>query len=162
MKIALASDHAGYAQIKQLQSYLESLGHLCSYFGPAKLNPDDDYPDFIMPAAKAVADGVCEYGVIIGGDGEGEAMAANRLAGVRCAVYYGPAVAKSAVDIEGDVSRDPLEVIKLTRQHNNANVLSLGARFLSQADMRQAVKLWLDTPFSGAERHKRRIAKLDN
>jgi len=162
MKIALASDHAGYAQIKELQSYLETHGHLCHYFGPAKLNPDDDYPDFIIPAAKAVADGVCQAGIVIGGDGEGEAMAANRLKGVRCALFYGSAVAKVAVDIEGDVSHDPLEVIKLTRQHNDANMLSLGGRFLSQKDMRQAVKLWLDTPFSGAERHKRRIAKLDS
>ena len=161
MKIALASDHAGYEQLKDLQEYLISQGHECQYLGPKKLDPQDDYPDFIIPAARAVASGEAEAGILIGGDGEGEAMAANRIRGVRCAVFYGPAVAKTPVDIEGDVSNDPFEVIKLTRQHNNANMLSLGARFLTQKDVQHAVKLWLDTPFSNVDRHVRRISKLD-
>jgi len=161
MIIALASDHAGYAQLKDLQVFLERAGHTCLYFGPHRFNPTDDYPDYIFPAAQSVASGKSQAGIIIGGDGEGEAMAANRLKGVRCAVFYGPAVAKAPVDAEGDISHDPFEVIKLTRLHNNANMLSLGARFLTLKDMQNAVKLWLDTDFSKAERHQRRIEKLD-
>lgn len=161
MKIALATDHAGYEQLKELQAYLESLGHTCTNFGPAKLDPDDDYPDFIFPAAKAVSGGECEAGIILGRSGQGEAMAANRVCGVRCAVFYGPAVAKSIVDASGQVSHDPYEIIKKSREHNHANVLSLAAVYLTLEDMKRAVKLWLETPFSSEERHIRRIAKLD-
>lgn len=160
MKIALATDHAGFEQLKELQVYLESLGHTCSNFGPDSYVKDDDYPDFIKPAAEAVAGGKCEKGVIIGGSGQGEAMAANRTNGVRCAVFYGPAVAKAAVDAEGHINHDPYEIIRLSRQHNDANVLSIAARFLTLNEIKFAVKLWLETPFSGEERHARRIEKL--
>jgi ribose 5-phosphate isomerase B len=159
--IALSTDHAGLNQLKDLQDYLEDLGHDCRWFGPASLKPDDDYPDYIFPAAKAVASGECERGIIVGGSGQGEAMAANRVKGVRCAVFYGPAVAKSPVDIEGDVSHDPYEIIRLSRRHNDANMLSLAARFLSVNEMKQAAKLWLEADFSGDARHSRRIEKLD-
>jgi len=161
MKIALATDHAGFEKLKELEYFLESQGHECQNFGPEKLNPKDDYPDFIIPAAKAVASGHFEKAIVLGGDGEGEAMAANKVKGIRCALYYGPAVPKSAVDAEGDVSHDPLEVVRLSRSHNDANILSLGARFLTIDEMKQVVKLWLDTPFSGEERHQRRIDKLN-
>jgi len=161
MKIALAADHTGFEQLKELQAYLESLGHVCTNLGPENLDPGDDYPDFIVPAAQAVASGQAEKAVILGGDGQGEAMAANRIRGVRCAVFYGPAVAKGVVNAEGRVSHDPYEIVRLTREHNDANVLSLGARFLGVEQMKQVIKMWLDTPFSGAERHARRIAKLD-
>jgi len=87
MKIALATDHAGFDRLKEIEYYLESLGHRCQNFGPEKFKPGDDYPDFIFPAAKAVADKTCDKGIIMGGSGEGEAMAANRLRGVRCVVY---------------------------------------------------------------------------
>jgi len=161
MNIALATDHAGLEQLKELQIYLEDLGHNCQNFGPASLKPDDDYPDFIFPAAIAVAAGEFERGIILGGSGQGEAMAANRIKGVRCAVFYGPAVARRPVDIEGDISHDPLEIVRLERRHNDANMLSLAARFVSLQEMKSVVKLWLETEFSGEDRHKRRIAKLD-
>ena len=161
MKLALAADHTGVEQLKELQSYLESLGHNCTNLGPKTLTPDDDYPDFVVPAARAVASGDCQKAIVLGGDGQGEAMSANRIQGVRCAVFYGPAVPKGVVDAEGRISHDPYEIIRLTRAHNDANVLSLGARFLSLEQMKQVIKLWLDTPFSDAPRHVRRIAKLD-
>jgi ribose 5-phosphate isomerase B len=161
MKIALATDHAGFEQLKQLQEYLEELGHDCHDFGPKSLRPDDDYPDFIRPAAKAVAAGECEMGIILGGSGQGEAMAANRFKGVRCAVFYGPAVTHKVVDAEGHTSNNPYEILKLSREHNNANMLSLAARFVALEDMKEAIRLWIETPFSGDERHLRRNEKLD-
>lgn len=161
MRIALATDHAGFEQLKALQSYLESLGHECRNFGPASFDPTDDYPDFIRPAAKAVAGGEYERGIILGGSGQGEAMSANRVQGVRCAVFYGPVVPLRVVDADGHQSRDPYEIIRLSREHNDANVLSLAARFVNLEDMKHVIKLWLETPFPGNERHKRRIIKLD-
>ena len=161
MKLALATDHAGFEQLKELQIYLESLGHTCHNFGPADFKKDDDYPDFIKPAALAVASGECEKGIILGGSGQGEAIAANRVAGVRCAVFYGTAVARQPIDAAGHTSRDPYEIIKLSRQHNDANMLSLAARFLSLPEMQYAVKLWLETDFSTDSNHVRRISKLD-
>src|SRR6185503_17985229 len=151
MNIALATDHTGYEQLKDLKEYLESLGHDCQDFGPTSLNISDDYPDFIFKAAKAVADGSCEMGIILGGSGQGEAMAANRIKGVRCAVFYGPAVIGRIIDANGRVSRE----------HNNSNMLSLAARFVSLMDMKQVIKLWLETPFTEQPRHVRRIDKLD-
>ena len=130
-------------------------------FGPKTLDIADDYPDFMFPAARAVANGECEVGIIMGGSGQGEAMAVNRIKGVRCTVFYGPAIAKTAVDAEGNKSEDPYEILKLSRQHNHANMLSLSARFLSLDEMKQAVKIWLETPYSGEERHARRVKKLD-
>ena len=161
MKIAITTDHAGFEALKELKVFLESLGHECVDFGPRELDMDDDYPDFMFPAAKAVASGDCQAGIILGGSGNGEAMAANRITGVRCAVFYGPVVAKLPIDADGNVSDDPYEIVKLSRQHNDANVLSLSGRFLSLDEMKTAVRIWLDTPFSNLERHARRIKKLD-
>jgi len=161
MTIALASDHAGFEQLQDLQEYLESLGHQCQNFGPKSLNPDDDYPDFILPAAKAVAAGQYERGIVMGVSGQGEAMAANRIRGVRFGLFYGPAVPRKVVDAAGTVSHDPLEIVRLTRRHNDANMLSLAARFLTIEDIKQVAKLWLETEFSDEERHQRRITKLD-
>lgn len=161
MKIALATDHAGFEQLKALQEYLEELGHDCQNFGPTTYNPNDDYPVFIFKAAKSVASGEYERGIIMGGSGEGEAMAANRYKKVRCTVFYGPSVARKVVDAKGRVSHNPYEIINLSREHNDSNILSLAARFVSLEDMKRAVKLWLETPFSGEERHSRRIAELD-
>jgi ribose 5-phosphate isomerase B len=144
MKVYLASDHAGFELKQALVQYLNLLGHEAVDMGPHSLNPSDDYPDFILPLARTVAkEGA--IGVVMGGSGEGEAMAANRVAGVRAAVYYGGS----------------LDIVKLAREHNDANVLSLGGRFLSAGDAEQALRAFLDTPFSGDERHVRRIAKLD-
>jgi ribose 5-phosphate isomerase B len=161
MNIALATDHVGFEQLKELQLHLESAGHNCTNFGPDSLVQGDDYPDFIQPAARAVASGDCQMGIILGGSGEGEAMAANRVKGARCAVFYGPAVPRKVVDITGRTSHDPYEIVRLSRQHNDANMLSLAARFVSLEDMKHVINLWLETDFSGDERHKRRNAELD-
>lgn len=161
MTIALATDHAGFEQLKELQAFLQSLGHETLNFGPKSFNPDDDYPDFIMPAAKAVAEGKCQFGIILGGSGQGEAMAANRIKGVRCGLFYSVATPRGVVDASGRVSRDPYEIVRLSREHNNANMLSLAARFVNLNEMKQVIKLWLETAFSQADRHQRRIEKLD-
>ena len=104
----------------------------------------DDYPDFIFPCARAVAADSSSRGIILGGSGQGEAMAANRVKGVRAAVFY----------------NGPEEIIKLSREHNNANILSLGARFMSEEEIYKIIELWFEEPFEGG-RHERRIAKLD-
>ena len=161
MKIALSTDHAGFDQLKLLEKFLTSNGYGCVNYGPTGFDAEDDYPDFIFPAAEAVARGECDCGIIMGGSGQGEAMSANRVKGVRCAVYYGPAKAAEAVDAEGHTSDDEYEILKLSKQHNNANMLSLAARFVSQSEIEKAVTIWLNEPFSGAERHSRRIGKLD-
>jgi ribose 5-phosphate isomerase B len=162
MTIALATDHAGFEQLKELQKWLESEGHSCRNYGPTQLNPDDDYPDFVFPAARAVAAGEFDKGIIFGRSGEGEAIAANRVKGVRCSVFYGPAVTRKVIDAQGHTSNNPYEIVKLSRQHNDANMLSLAASFVTLEDMKQVIKLWLETPFSDDERHKRRNAKLDS
>src|ERR1700761_6093918 len=104
MKIAVTTDHTGLTYggaFQEVKNFLASLGHECIDFGPGSLNMEDDYPDFMFPAARAVASGECEAGIILGGSGQGEAMAANRVKGARCALFYGPAAAKAAVDAEG-------------------------------------------------------------
>jgi ribose 5-phosphate isomerase B len=161
MKIALTTDHAGFEATKRLETFLTAQGHECVNFGPAEFDPADDYPDFIFPAARAIAAGECELGIIMGGSGQGEAMVANRVKGIRAAVYYGPVTTMGVIDAEGTHAEDQFEIIRLSKEHNNANVLSLAARFLNQADTQAAVTLWLATPFSGIERHRRRIAKID-
>lgn len=161
MKIALSSDHTGFEQLKELHAFLQSLGYECKNFGPTVLKPDDDYPDFMRPAAECVASGECDKGVILGGSGQGEAIVANKVPGIRCAVVYGPAVPRKLVDADGRRSHDPYEIVKLSRQHNDANMLSLAVRFLSLSDMKDIVKLWLGTEFSNEERHRRRIAKIE-
>lgn len=161
MKIALTTDHAGFESLQKLQTYLEGQGHQCVNYGPAAFDANDDYPDFIFPGAQAVASGECERAVIMGGSGQGEAMAANRVKGVRAAVYYGAAKPVEAIDASGTTASDEFEILRLSRQHNDANVLSLAARFLTDEQINQAVGIWLETPFSGEDRHARRIKKLD-
>ncbi len=145
MKVYIASDHAGFELKETLVQFLREEGQEIEDLGPETYEPGDDYPDFIMPLAEAVVADPGSFGIAIGGSGEGEAMAANRVLGARAAEYYGGA----------------LDVLKATREHNNANILSLGARFLSAAEAQEAVVLFLSTPFSGDERHVRRIEKLD-
>ena len=146
MKIYIGADHAGYDLKEKLKSYLiHELGHEVVDFGANELNEEDDYPDFIRPVAEAVAGDRASFGIVLVGSGQGEAIVANRVLGVRAVVYYG-------------YSR---EIIKLSREHNNANILSLGARFLSEGEARETVKLWLETDFSGEDRHIRRIKKID-
>jgi ribose 5-phosphate isomerase B len=161
MKIALATDHAGYESLKQLKQILENNGHECVDYGPQSFDPNDDYPDFIFPAAMAVANGECECGIIFGGSGQGEAMAANRIKGVRCAVFYSPSVAVKPIDAKGTLSEDPYEILKLTRFHNHSNMLSLSGRFLTNEQIARAAVVWLAAPYSDEERHARRVRKLD-
>lgn len=161
MKIALSTDHAGYERLKKLKEGLELAGYACHDFGPAQFNIDDDYPDFIRPACESILAGGCEVGIIFGGSGQGEAMAANRMKGIRCTVWYGPSVPIEAVNAEGIVSSDPYEMLKLSKEHNNANMLSIAGRFVSDDEtLRVAIK-WLNESFKNEERHNRRIEKLD-
>ncbi|MBW3568936.1 RpiB/LacA/LacB family sugar-phosphate isomerase [Candidatus Parcubacteria bacterium] len=161
MKIALSTDHAGFEKLKQLKEFLSDSGHECVNFGPTSYEPNDDYPDFIRPAAEAVASGECQVGIIFGGSGQGEAMTANRVKGARCAVYYGPAKAVDAIDVSGHVAEDDFEILRLSRQHNDANMLSLAGRFLDNQGIELAVSIWLNTKFADEERHVRRIKKID-
>ena len=148
MKIFLASDHAGFELKEKLFAYVRELGYEVEDMGAHELNPEDDYPDFVTPCAQMVAADsdppAGGLGIILGKSGEGEAMAANRVRGVRAAVFYGGSH----------------EIIQLAREHNNANVLSIGAHFVTTEEAKEAVKLFLETPFSDSPRHIRRLAKF--
>ncbi len=162
MKIYIGTDHAGYEVKEKLKIYLSELelGYEVVDKGAFKYDKDDDYPDFIRPVAEAVAKDEESMGIILGGSGQGEAMAANRVPGARAAVFYGEAIAKGAVDITGHKSEDPYEIIKLARMHNDANILSMSVRFLSLDQIKFAIELFLSTKFEGEKRHIRRIKKL--
>jgi ribose 5-phosphate isomerase B len=162
MKIYIASDHTGFELKEKLKIYLSKLGlgYDIEDKGAFNYDPNDDYPNFMLPLAESVANSEGSFGIIIGGSGQGEAMCANRVRGARAAVFYGTAVAKQAIDIKGQKSVDPYEIIKLSRLHNDANILSLGVRFLSDDEIKFSVELFLSTKFSGAERHIRRINKF--
>jgi ribose 5-phosphate isomerase B len=147
MKIYIASDHAGYEMKEKVLTYLKTAGYHVEDLGPKHFDPEDDYPDFVDLVAKKVGENEAENkGIILGGTGTGEAIAANRFRHVRAAVFYGGS----------------LEIIRLAREHNDANVISLGARFLDAELAKQAVKLWLDTPLNPHPRHARRIRKIDS
>jgi ribose 5-phosphate isomerase B len=141
MRIALASDHAGYRYKALLAEHLAAAGHEVVDFGTHS-EEAVDYPDFIRPAAEAVARGQCERGIVLGGSGNGEAMAANRVRGVRCALCWNE------------------ESARLARAHNNANMIALGQRLLTAEQVLAIVAVWLATEFEGG-RHVRRIQKLD-
>ena len=141
MKIAIGSDHAGYRYKEEIKHFLSGLGHEVEDFGTHS-SESVDYPLFIRPAAEAVASGSCERGIVLGGSGNGEAMAANRIRGVRCALCWN---AESA---------------QLARLHNDANMISLGERMMPLDTALEIVRLWLETPFEGG-RHIRRIQLLD-
>ena len=144
MIIHLATDHAGLDLKNSIKTYLLNKGFEVKDHGAHEYDPLDDYPDFIFPCAKAVAKDIDSRGIILGGSGQGEAMAANRIKGIRAAVFY----------------NGPKEIIKLSREHNNANILSLGARFMTEEEMHNVINIWLKEPFGG-DRHQRRIDKLD-
>ncbi len=143
MKIYIGGDHAGFELKEKLKSYLADLGHDAEDKGAFSFVSDDDYPDFVMPVAESVAGDKESLGIVIGGSGQGEAMVANRVRGARATVFYG----------------GNLDIVRLGREHNNANIISLGARFVTEEEAINAVKIFLDTPFSSDERHVRRIAK---
>jgi ribose 5-phosphate isomerase B len=153
MKILVASDHAGFGLKEKLKIYLAELGHEVRDMGAFEYNEDDDYPDFIIPLAREVSKRPNELkGIIFGGSGQGEAMSANKFSGVRAAVYYG---ARQSI-----VQDDNTSIIRVSREHNDANILSLGARFITEEEMKQAVKEWLDVPFVPIARHQRRLEKM--
>ncbi len=141
MKIALGTDHAGYKLKEAVKALLISLGHEPVDFGTFS-EEAVDYPKFVRPAAEAVARGECDRGIVFGGSGNGEAMAANKVRGVRCALCWNE------------------EVARLSRQHNDANVLSLGERVIPQETALALLRVWLTTDFEGG-RHAGRIAQLD-
>jgi ribose 5-phosphate isomerase B len=141
MLIAIASDHAGLEYRRKIAEHLAARGHAVRDFGTHTPEPCD-YPDFIGPAARAVATGDCERGIVLGGSGNGEAMAANRFPSVRCGLCWN------------------VESAQLARRHNDANMLSIGQRMMSLETALSIVDAWLDTPFEGG-RHEPRIAKLD-
>jgi len=157
MLIYIGADHAGFELKEKLKPFLEELGYEVEDMGAHELNQEDDYPDFIKPVAKAVRDNPGSMGIILGGNGQGEAVVANRFESVRAVVYYGPA-SRTQTDSSGNVS----DILTSTRSHDDANILSLAARFLNEDEVKRAVQMWLDTPFSDEERHKRRISKIDN
>lgn len=160
-KVYIASDHTGFVLKAELVTYLrETLLFEVEDLGAQELNPEDDYPDLITPCARKVAESPDALGIVIGGSGQGENMAANRIPGVRCALFYGEAKAIGAIDAEGAPALDGYDIIRLAREHNDANVLSLAARFVDTEAAKEAVKIFLETPFSGAPRHARRIQKL--
>lgn len=141
MKIAIGSDHAGFELKEILKAHLTRKGHQVLDFGTNSAE-SVDYPDFIFPAALAVAKKKAERGIVLGGSGNGEAMAANRVRGVRCALVWSPKTAE------------------LARQHNDANVISIGARLIAPGLAKKMVDIWLKTQFEGG-RHVRRLKKLD-
>ena len=145
MIIHLATDHAGLELKDKIKQHLTESGHDVIDHGAYEYDALDDYPDFIFPCAKAVAKDSKSRGIILGGSGQGEAMAANRIKGIRAAVFY----------------NGPKEIIELSRQHNNANILSLGARFMPEEEIYRIIEIWFNTDFEEG-RHQRRIDKLDN
>ena len=142
-RIVLATDHAGFKLKEAVKKSLLELGLEVKDFGALEYESTDDYPDFINPAAKFISENDNTMGIIFGGSGQGEAMAANRFKGVRAAVFY-----------DG-----PDEIINLSRLHNNANVLSFGSRFIDADRAIELIKKWLCVEFEGG-RHQKRIEKL--
>ena len=142
--IYLASDHAGFELKNALYRHLAASGREVEDMGPYAYDPEDDYPDFILPAAEAVAANPGSLGVVLGGSGQGEALAANKVKGIRAALYYG----------------GPKDIVSLSRTHNQSNILSLGARFLNEEEAVDVLELWLRTPLDTEARHLRRIGKV--
>lgn len=154
-KIFIAADHAGFELKCELMPFIRDLGYEVVDYGATEFNAEDDYPDFVVPLARDISkSGGTQKGIIIGGSGQGEAIAANRFPHVRAVVFngqYKPA----------DDRVIPHEIIT-SREHNDANILSLGARFLSEKDAKDAVEVWLTTKFTGDDRHERRIKKIED
>src|SRR6267143_5071595 len=142
MKISLGTDHAGFNLKEKVKTLLGELGHEVRDFGTFSADPPVDYPLYVRPAAEAVAKGECDRGIVFGGSGNGEAMTANKVHGVRCALCWNE------------------EVARLSRQHNDSNVLSLGQRVIAEELVLKIVRVWLDTPFEGG-RHRKRVEQLN-
>lgn len=160
MKVYLATDHAGFELKNKVVEFLKKEGYQVEDCGPDTYDKDDDYPDFISRAAEKVSKNPDDFGVVFGGSGQGEAIVANKFKNVRCALFYGPVIPPIATDITGKTSDDPYEMLRLTREHNNSNMLSIGVRFMSAEDAMNAIKLFLNSKYSGEERHARRVKKI--
>jgi len=152
MKIFIGTDHAGFVLKEALVTALKADGHEVIDKGAFAYHEDDDYPDFVIPVAREVSKDPNSMGIILGATGQGEAIAANKFPHVRAVVYYGKS--PSVVDDEADI-------LVRSREHNNANVLSLGARYFTEEAAVAAVRTWLNTEYSRGERHIRRLAKID-
>jgi len=142
LTFALGTDHAGYLYKEAIKEHLHNLGHQTKDFGTFS-EESVDYPEFITPAAEAVANSLVDYGIVLGGSGNGEAMAANKVKGVRCALCWSE------------------ETAKLAKEHNNANVIAIGERQTSKDLAIKIIDAWLDSKFEGG-RHERRIQMLDS
>ena len=145
MKIYIGSDHAGFEMKREIADFLSNHGYIVEDCGPIEYNHDDDYPDYISIVAKRVSKENDSVGIVIGRNGQGEAIVANRFPHIRCAVFYGGSK----------------HMITLSREHDNANMISLGSNFLTIQESKQAIDLFLNTKFSGDERHIRRIKKIE-
>jgi len=143
-KIYISGDHAGFKLKGKLKPWLEKKGFTVKDFGPHKYNKNDDYPDFVIPMAKAISKNKNIMGIIIAGSGQGEAIAVNKIKGIRAALYHGG---------------NP-KIVKVTREHNNSNVLSFGSRFVTENEAKKAIDIFLKTPF-GKGRHRRRLKKIE-
>jgi len=160
MKVFLATDHTGLELKEKIKLHLTQNGYEVEDCGAYEYDKDDDYPDFISKAARGVSKNQEGRGIIFGGSGQGEAIVANKFKGVRCALFYTPVVPIHAADITGRISSDPYEMLRLTREHNDANMLSLGFRFLKEEDVMRAIDIFLNEPFTKIERHARRVEKI--
>ncbi|OHA15429.1 MAG: ribose-5-phosphate isomerase [Candidatus Tagabacteria bacterium RIFCSPLOWO2_01_FULL_42_9] len=151
MRIYLAADHAGFELKEKIKKFLGDLNCEVKDFGAHKYESEDDYPDFVIPAMKTLVEdlekGIESRGIILGGSGQGEAMIANRFKDIRAVVCD-----------DGDSLENK---VKVWREHNNSNVLSFGSRFIDEKSALDAVKIWLETPFTGESRHTRRLGKFD-
>ena len=145
MKIIIGADHAGYGMKEALKQGLILAGHDVKDVGAYSFNDGDDYPEFVKPLVEEVLATVDTQPIFCSGSGQAEAMCANRYKGIRAAVYY----------------HHDLGIARLSREHNNANVLSIGARFVSAEEAKEAIELWLTIPFDSNSRHARRLAKID-
>jgi|SRR3989344_4020334 len=144
MKVYFGTDHGGYELKEELKRYVVSLGYEVVDKGALTLDPEDDYPDFVIPAAEAVASDSGSLGIVLGRSGNGEQIAANKIKGIRAALCVNTTMAQKA------------------REHNHANVLSIGADYTDPEEVKKIVKTFLETPYSDEERHQRRIDKIMN
>lgn len=153
IKIILAADHAGFQLKNKIKTWMEGEGYIVLDVGAHTLVPEDDYPVYMSSASLKVAEDMtgAAKAIIFGGSGQGEAIVANRFPGVRAVVWYGDVLPATDLDI-----------IKLSREHNDANVLSIGARFVSEEQAKNAITKWLSTPFSNEEKHERRNQLIDS
>ncbi|HZE86891.1 MAG TPA: RpiB/LacA/LacB family sugar-phosphate isomerase [Methylomirabilota bacterium] len=160
MKVFLGSDHVGLQIKEKVKTFLIGKGFTVEDCGAYTFDKDDDYPDFVGKAAEGVSHDPASFGIVFGGSGQGEAIVANKYKNVRCSLFYAPCIPTQAIDVTGKVSVDRFEMLRLTRVHNDANVLSLGVRFLQEEELMQAITVFLETPFNKEERHARRIEKI--